>query len=117
MIVCWRWCVPAAAGSSVIHTGTDSSTTYIRHTIQIHISVPFISGLCDVTMRHVPTTMKTHIHRLIWVHKSKLNFSHVAKQEEKVGVCVTAKAAQSVCVEVKEMKQKDTKTKQEKVKH
>lgn len=48
-----------AAGSSVIHSGTDSSRTYIRHTIQFHISVPFNSDLCDVTVAQVLATMRT----------------------------------------------------------
>ncbi len=42
-------CVCAAAGSNVIYTWTDSSRTYIRNMIQIHISVPVTSNLCDVT--------------------------------------------------------------------
>lgn len=58
-VLCLCVCMYTAAGRSVIHIGTDSSRTYIRHTIQIHISIPFTSDLCDVTVAQVLATMRT----------------------------------------------------------
>lgn len=77
-------CCFTAAGSRVIHIGRDSSRTYVRHTIQIHISVTVVSDMRDVTA--------------LWNVVSSGGSSDVTQQKEKKAGLFPNSGFPAVCV-------------------
>lgn len=67
-----------------MHIGADSSGTYIRHTIQIHISIPVTSDLCDI--RAAKNLCRNEDLQPAATLDSRviLNFWNITKQEDKV---------------------------------
>lgn len=73
-----------AAGSIVIHIGEDSSRTYVRCTLQIHISVTVVSDMRDVTAAQVPAAVKPCIQRrLVWRCESQTGASLMSQNRKR----------------------------------
>lgn len=102
-----------AAGSIVIHIGDDSSRTYVRRTIQIHIGVTVVSDMCDVTAAQVPAAVKPCIQRrLVWRCESQTGASLMSqnRKRRKLTFVSEFRFPGCLCVEVKWGKHKPIQT-------